>query len=176
MPLPKPYGHHEIGTDAPYQLSLAVSLMPLPRTVRTPFDVYGSPATQSIGYFLWISLIGFLIHCSVSWRIPRRSLSILSGDLFPFALWLAFPASDYYENSVTMPNIQKLNFIARRRFGLGNPRLSTENCELSMLSDEIFVIYHILWSVHLDYRAVIFERPMTAKVSAYQFPFRCWVY
>ena len=82
---------HEIGTNAPYQLSLAVSLMPLPRTVRTPLDVYGSPATQSIGYFLWISPIGFLIQCSVSWRIPRRSLNVLSGDLFPFAMWLAFP-------------------------------------------------------------------------------------
>ena len=32
--------YHEVGTSAPYQISLAVSFMPLSRTVRTPLDVY----------------------------------------------------------------------------------------------------------------------------------------
>jgi len=30
----------------------------------------------------------------------------LKGKLPSFAMWTAFPSSDYYEGSVTIPNIQ----------------------------------------------------------------------
>ena len=39
-------------------------------------------------------------------------------------MYEAFPRSDYYGSSVTVPDIQKLNFIAFRHSGLGNPRLA----------------------------------------------------
>ena len=42
-----------------------------------------------------------------------------------------------------------------------------------MVSDGTFVIYHILWLVHFDYRANIEGITIIAKVTAYQFPFRC---
>jgi hypothetical protein len=38
-------------------------------------------------------------------------------------MYKAFPCSDYYGSSVTISDIQELNFIAFRRSDLGNPRL-----------------------------------------------------
>ncbi len=35
-------------------------------------------------------------------RIPRTSLSKHPGHLPPFALWTAFPSSDYYGDSVAV--------------------------------------------------------------------------
>jgi hypothetical protein len=37
-----------------------------------------------------------------AFRISRTSLSRHPNYLFPFALWQAFPAADYYGNSVTL--------------------------------------------------------------------------
>ncbi|EXY76764.1 hypothetical protein M124_4353 [Bacteroides fragilis str. 3988T(B)14] len=44
-------------------------------------------------------------------------------QLFPFAMYKAFPCSDYYGNSVAMSDIQELFSIALRRSDLGNPHL-----------------------------------------------------
>jgi len=44
-------------------------------------------------------------------------------QLFPFAMYKAFPCSDYYGNSVAMSDIQELNPIAFWLSDLGNPHL-----------------------------------------------------
>ena len=81
----------------------------------TNYDIVARICTNC----LQISPIGFLIRCTdFSLRLTRPSLKVLSGKLVPFAAWLVFPTSYYYGTSVAMSNIQKLNFIARRRFDL----------------------------------------------------------
>ena len=52
---------------------------------------------QTVQYVDWIS------H-GVSHTVP---FSILIDKLPPFAMWTAFPPSDYYGGSVTMPDFQR---------------------------------------------------------------------
>ena len=59
-------------------------------------------------------------------------------------MYEAFPRSDYYGSSVTVPDIQKLNFIAFRHSGLGNPRLALWQHSFDRLSDTTFVLYCLL--------------------------------
>lgn len=54
-------------------------------------------------------------------------------------MYEAFPRSDYYGSSVTVPDIQKLNFIAFRHSGLGNPRLALWQHSFDRLSDTTFI-------------------------------------
>ena len=61
-------------------------------------------------------------------------------------MYEAFPRSDYYGSSVTVPDIQKLNFIAFRHSGLGNPRLALWQHSFDRLSDTTFVLYCLLQS------------------------------
>ena len=61
-------------------------------------------------------------------------------------MYEAFPRSDYYGSSVTVPDIQKLNFIAFRHSGLGNPRLALWQHNFDRLSDTTFVLYCLLQS------------------------------
>lgn len=58
-------------------------------------------------------------------------------------MYEAFPRSDYYGSSVTVPDIQKLNFIAFRHSGLGNPRLALWQHSFDRLSDTTFVLYYV---------------------------------